>query len=479
MNSSEYQVTIKSANQKVDDYVTKCRPGWTVHQLKQHISETHVNKPKVEDQRLIYAGNLLKDTHTLKQIFFRNSLCTELTNSSKTDFTIHLVCYSYTYRLPGNPSLGTGQALTAGQSSSTTSASSTAATNSTQTGFIRSMPNTAIANRSPVNNQPAPVTRNTPLSPISNQNPLPATSSTTLNATQQAEMIRNFMQSDQMRQQMVVFQQLAHMVAAQIATNLAYSNYNNIINSNQRNSTTNETLSSHAHLPVIGDQLANSPITSAASQLLYAEDRQRAQFVQSSTHEHRAGAVNQNENINNENNANAPAVVEPARAQFGFGGPLQGPAPVVEHPAPQPIVEHDVIDWVYYSIRAVGLMVALYIHASMFRLLFILGILAIAFFFNRRRVAPAARHDLGQPQRAQVLHPFVNQRAHQENAELRGRVADRGEQPNVANRVAIVNNDEEAAARGRAQEEVGPGRVPFLKLCYLVVTDFLASLVPE
>lgn len=474
MNSSEYQVTIKSANQKVDDYMTKCRPGWTVRQLKQHISETHVNRPKVEDQRLIYAGNLLKDTHTLKQIFFRDSLCTELTNASKTDFTIHLVCYSYTHRLPGNP--GTGQTLTAGQSSSTTSASSAPATNSTQTGFIRPRPNAAITNRSPVINQQAPVTRSTP---TSNQSTLPATSSTALNATQQAEMIRNFMQSDQMRQQMVVFQQLAHMVAAQIATNLAYSNNNNIINPNQRNSTTNETLSSHAHIPVIGVQLTNSPITSAASQLLYAENRQRAQFVQSSTHEHRAGPVNQNENINNENNANVPAVAEPAGPQFGFGGQLQGQAPVVEQPAPQPeadapMIQHDVIDWVYYSIRAAGLMAALYIHASMFRLLFIVGLLAIAYFFNRRRVLPAARHDLGQPQRAQEFHPFVNRRA--DDAELRRRNVDQGEQPNVGD---SVNNNEEAPARDRAQEEVGPGRLPFLKLCYLVVTEFLASLVPE
>lgn len=94
MDSSEYELTIKSANQKVDDYVTKCCSNWNVKRLKQHISETHINKPSIEDQRLIYSGNLLKDHEILEEIFSRDPLTnSDLTNSNKKDFTIHLVCW--------------------------------------------------------------------------------------------------------------------------------------------------------------------------------------------------------------------------------------------------------------------------------------------------------------------------------------------------------------------------------------------------
>lgn len=488
MNSSEYQVTIKSANQKVDDYMTKCRPGWTVLQLKQHISETHINTPRVEDQRLIYAGNLLQDTQTLKQIFFRDSLCTELTNSSKTDFTIHLVCYSHTYRSAGgNPSSSNGAQASSSRPSPPAAniPSSTPATNSAPTGLNRARPaNASITTRITITNQQTPVTRIAPIASLNNQNILSAAPSATLNATQQSEMIQNLMQSDQMRQQMALFQQLAYMVAAQIATNLANSSTNN--NPSPRNSTSNETLGNRVHMPATDGQtlnvrITNSPIASAASQLLYADNRQQAQFVQNDARETSAATVHQNENINNENNINAPGVAEPAGAQYGFGGQIQGgPAPVVEQPAPQPeqdapMMQRDVIDWVYYSIRAAGLMFALYIHASMFRLLFIVGLLAIAYFFNRRRVLPANRHEAAQPQPPpQQLNPGGEQQANQENGELRRRNVNPGEQPNAGDN---VNNDTGEVLRAR--DEVNPARVPLLKLCYLVVTDFLASLVPE
>lgn len=320
MEHTEYQVTIKSANQKVDDYVTICRPHWTVHRLKQHISETHINKPKVEDQRLIYAGNLLKDSFTLKQIFFRDSLCTELTNSNKTDFTLHLVC-----QLP----------RTSEQSSNFNSS----------TNHPSATPSSAT---------PSPA-QNVPASTRSEEQP------------HQAQMIQSLMQSDQMRQQMAAFQELSQLVAAQLATSLA-----------------------NGTLP----------------QLL--------------------------------SNANRIEV--------------QTSVPVINQPAPQapvdpgaPAAQHDIIDWVYYSTRALILIAALYIHASMYRLLFLFGMLAIAFYFNRR--------------------------------------PGRGQAAAAENNANDVNNNP-AAARDQVPAEDGggdraPARLPFLKLCYLVVTDFLASLVPE
>lgn len=494
MNSSEYQVTIKSANQKVDDYMTKCRPGWTVLQLKQHISETHINKPRVEDQRLIYAGNLLQDTHTLKQIFFRDSLCTELTNSSKTDFTIHLVCYSHAHRSSGNTSSAVGQASSSSRPSSTTNSSSTSAANLTQTGLNRARPTTSVWNRTTSNNQQTPVTRPAPqTSSLNNQNILSASQAPptlvtpSISAAQQSEMIQNLMQSDQMRQQMALFQQLAYMVAAQIATNLTNSSNNtNNNDTSPINLSSSEMFSSHLHMPVIAGQtlnvrITNSPIASAASQLLYADNRQQAPIVQADARETVAGSVHQNQNVNNENNTNAAGVQEPAGAQYGFGGQMQNVPPVLEQPAPQPeqvapMMQHDVIDWVYYSIRAAVLMVALYLNASMFRLLFIVGLLAIAYFFNRRRVLPTNRHDVAQPQQAQQFPPVGDQQLNQENGELRRRNVGPGDQPIPGDN---GNNDADETARDRAQEELGPARLPFLKLCYLVVTDFLASLVPE
>lgn len=319
MEHTEYQVTIKSANQKVDDYVTICRPHWTVLRLKQHISETHVNKPKVGDQRLIYAGTLLKDTLTLKQIFFRDSLCTELTNSSKTDFTLHLVCHT-----------------------------------------PRSM-NEQSSNISNSSNHPANP-RSAPSQPQNDSaRPQPE------EQPHQGQMIQNLMQSDQMRQQMAAFQELSQLVAAQLATSLA-----------------------NGTLP----------------QLLSDANR-----------------------------------IE-----------VQAPAPVINQPAPQapvdqgaPAAQHDIIDWVYYSTRALLLIAALYIHASMFRLLFLFGLLAVGFFFNRR---------LARAQAA-VNNNNANNQANPDAAQDQ-MPGDRG--------------DDREAARGR---------LPFLKLCYLVITDFLSSLVPE
>lgn len=479
MNSSEYQVTIKSANHKVDDYVTKCNPIWTVQRLKQHISETHVNKPRVEDQRLIYAGNLLKDSFTLKQIFFRDSLCTELTNSNKTEFTIHLVCHTHQQRSSSGFIASGSNAQATSSTRTVTSASSnilSASTTSTQA-------NTNQTHASNTSNTPRPTliqataNINNPMN--SPDNRIPAGQQATLDAAQQAEMVQNLMQSDQMRQQMAIFQQLACIVAAQIANNVA----NNRNNSNT--GAINDGASQAPNLiPLINGQTLNVQITTSpnnnhiattAAQMLYAGNRQQTHFVSANAHEARAG-VHQNDNINNENNANGAGVGEPA-AQFGVGAQMQAPAAVVDQPAPQPdqevpIMQHDVIDWVYYSIRAAVLMAALYIHASMFRLLFIVGLLAIAYFFNRRRV-PARQEPQPRPQEPQVVAP---QGVAQDDGDLRRRDNNRGgEQQNVGDN----NNNEIGGNIQDRVQTVVPGRVPFLKLCCLVITDFLASLVPE
>lgn len=482
MNSSEYQVTIKSANQKVDDYVLKCSSSWTVQRLKQHISETHVNKPRVEDQRLIYAGNLLKDSWFLRQIFFRDSLCTELTNSSKTDFTIHLVCYTPVTKTSASSS-SASQSRPANNSGQSNSGSSTArptpSSNSpnnnsglTQSNFDRTQP---TANPAPslssnsqnrhLNQQQASNNTNTPIILSNNLN-----QTSTFSSTQHAEMIQNYMQSEQMRQQMAIFQHLAHVVAAQIANHVANPRNPTAINSDQA--------SQVPIVPIFDAQALNVQTTSnhlsaTASQLLYAGNRQQTQFVQADT----STGVYQNENMNNENNANAqgvvgePAVVEPqlrrlmqARAQGG-GFLDQGAPP------PDPELQHDVIDWAYYSIRAAVLLVALYLHATWFRLLFIFTLLAMAYFFNRRRF-PARQ---GQQQQVGQDNP-VFQPPDQGQPDVRRRNLDGEEQQRAG---ANTVDDADEMVQDRVQEENVPVRVPFLKLCYLVVTEFLASLVPE
>jgi len=475
MDSSEYQVTIKSANQKVDDYVTRCRPSWTVLRLKQHISQTHINKPTVKEQRLIYAGNLLKDSHTLKQIFFRDSLCTELTNSSKTDFTIHLVCSSHIQKLSSNPT--TGQSATPSSSAmSPVLASSLPSSTSNVGSGARTNQSTSVDSSS--NNGQTQQAPGGGYIPATNSNPSHVGQSTDSGVNPQG-LIQNMMQSDQMREQMAVFQQLALIVAAQIASNVT----NNTANRDHSSSVNELNNQATMFTPIATNQTLNiqisttsssDPLSTAIPQMVYAT-RQPNQFVPTDGHEPRAGQVHQNENINNENNGNGRGAGEPPRARYGIGVQVQAPAPVVEQPAPRPDqevpIQHDVIDWIYYSVRAVVLMAALYIHASVLRLLFIIGLLCIAYVLNRRstrRAANTRQEPIRPPQdlnAAEAPRPDPNQ-------------------VNVDRVNQALDNEENRAINGDAlpnQEQEGtvPGRVPFLKLCYLVVTDFLASLVPE
>lgn len=481
MNSSEYQVTIKSANQKVDDYVTRCSSAWNVYRLKQHISETHINRPRIEDQRLIYAGTLLKDSWFLKQIFFRDSLCTELTNSSKTDFTIHLVCYtppsktsasssttvsSTSQSQPSNNNGHSNNGYTAARSAS--SNTSNGATIQAQTNLVdrtQLAPVPANPRNHHHNQQQASSDRNNPT--ITSNNP---NQTTTFNATQHAEMIQNYMQSEQMRRQMAIFQQLAYVVAAQIANTVANSRNSAPINYDQASQ-------APIVIPAFDVQALNVQTTTSrnnnhvaatSSQMLYAGNRQQTQFVRADA----SAGVHRNENINDENNANAPGVVgEPAEPQLRFEQAHERLRELVPPPADPQELQHDVIDWIYYSVRAVILMAALYLHATWFRLLFIVSLLAMAYFFNRRRFPQRQE----QPQQAQPgNHAPVFQQPDQNEA--RRRNANVGGQQQAGVQIAEETDE---PIQGRIQEEAVPGRVPFLKLCYLVVTDFLASLVPE
>ncbi|KAG7163599.1 homocysteine-responsive endoplasmic reticulum-resident ubiquitin-like domain member 2 protein [Homarus americanus] len=75
---------IKAANQSVPDQRMDCDLNWSVFYLKDHLSIIHPSKPKVEEQRLIYSGQLLLDN-----LLLRNVLRHPTENNA---YTIHLVC---------------------------------------------------------------------------------------------------------------------------------------------------------------------------------------------------------------------------------------------------------------------------------------------------------------------------------------------------------------------------------------------------
>lgn len=330
MDSTEYHVTIKSATQKVDDYVTKCRSCWTVLKFKEHISETHVNKPRVQDQRLIYAGSILQDSHTLKQIFLRDSLLTEANDTNETNFIIHLVCST------------------------------------------NSQPKTA----------------------------------------------------------------------------------------------SNHQASSNAHVA-----------TPPGAQIGFGAQMRAEAAVQVQTgvrgHHHQPPDQGQG----------------PEQGQVPV---VQGQAPIINQPAPlQPEpdvlpIEHDVIDWIYYSIRALVLMAALYAHASMFRLLSIVGLLGIAYFSNRRSASRAQAQQQQQNQNQQQVTPRLDAAPVARGDDAQNPIIQRDAGDEVQPLLIDGNNNDgnqpigvTRGANQAVEDEMAQQRVPILKLCYQIVTEFLASLVPE
>jgi hypothetical protein len=78
------KLIIKAPNQKLDDQTVNCDLEWTVRTLKSHLSTVYPTKPRIEDQRLIYSGHLLKNEQSLRDVL--QPIDDNLT------FTIHLVC---------------------------------------------------------------------------------------------------------------------------------------------------------------------------------------------------------------------------------------------------------------------------------------------------------------------------------------------------------------------------------------------------
>ena len=88
MDVLEMPVTlvVKAPNERIDYHVVNCVLGWTVKKLKKHLSVAYPNKPKENQQRLIYSGKLLKDEYILKDVLKHSY------EETQTTHTVHLLC---------------------------------------------------------------------------------------------------------------------------------------------------------------------------------------------------------------------------------------------------------------------------------------------------------------------------------------------------------------------------------------------------
>lgn len=574
-HSSRYQITIKSANQKVDDYVTDCESKWTVKRLKQHISETHVNKPNAEDQRLIYAGNLLKDLQTLEQIFLRDSLYTDATSSSKTDFTIHLVCAQKAIYNDVNKSKTT---TTSTSSTTTTTTSTTRSPNnatsinsSNSTNYSQSNRNNinqfsrgstrlsqltldslnSIANNSlnniNINNynqsqqqqqqqqsngaqstsatiSAQPSSTNNNGSRLSNDNDgqqapvnspqislganaanmfnnifmnatgnganvASAAASFQTTSNQHSEIVQRLMQSEQMRQQLAIFEQMANLVAAQIV-NIARINSGNLLN----NTTHNPISISNLNLSAASNISNTNPLN------LNLNNNINNNIINNNDNNNIDINNDNNNNLNNNNNIGVARDREPFGAHLGYDEQARLNRPIGANPihVEQQNANFDVADWVFCSFKAVAIVMMIFLHASVFRIISTLGFLGIGYVFNRIRARRAHLNPQNQQHnQAHDQQPLLDQNrrdlpanGHENGAQQADQVAS-PQSDNIDNNVNNdVNNnnnnddDQQQQANGgqstrqQQQNEIIQDRIPFLKFCYLVVTDFLASLIP-
>lgn len=84
MEGGSITLIIKAANQSVPDHRLDCNCDWTVSHLKNHLSTVHPSKPRVDEQRLIYSGQLLLDDLKLRSVLRHPT--------ENNSYTIHLVC---------------------------------------------------------------------------------------------------------------------------------------------------------------------------------------------------------------------------------------------------------------------------------------------------------------------------------------------------------------------------------------------------
>ncbi|CAH0714833.1 unnamed protein product, partial [Brenthis ino] len=92
---------VKAPNQQIGDQNIECQTSWTVRQLKGHLSEVYPNKPKADEQKIIYSGQLLDDNSILKDVLRHYD--------SQITHTMHLVCSSKRMQEPDTKTDGLRQ----------------------------------------------------------------------------------------------------------------------------------------------------------------------------------------------------------------------------------------------------------------------------------------------------------------------------------------------------------------------------------
>lgn len=66
--ATSVKLLIKASNQQYDDQILEIDLLWTVKRLKTHLALVYPNKPPVDEQKLIYSGQLLNDSLLLKDV---------------------------------------------------------------------------------------------------------------------------------------------------------------------------------------------------------------------------------------------------------------------------------------------------------------------------------------------------------------------------------------------------------------------------
>ncbi|XP_017888058.1 homocysteine-responsive endoplasmic reticulum-resident ubiquitin-like domain member 2 protein [Ceratina calcarata] len=86
MDGTAVKVIVKAPNQQIKDQIVNCDIGWSVGQLKEHLSDVYPSKPERASQKLIYSGQLLNDSAYLKDVLRH---CDGQENQT---YIVHLVC---------------------------------------------------------------------------------------------------------------------------------------------------------------------------------------------------------------------------------------------------------------------------------------------------------------------------------------------------------------------------------------------------
>ncbi|CAH1364969.1 hypothetical protein MTP99_001289 [Tenebrio molitor] len=84
METLPITLIVKAPNQQIEDQTIKCELSWTINKLKQHLSEVYPSRPPKHEQKLIYSGQLLNDSVTLKDVLRQYD--------GQETHTVHLVC---------------------------------------------------------------------------------------------------------------------------------------------------------------------------------------------------------------------------------------------------------------------------------------------------------------------------------------------------------------------------------------------------